>query len=485
MARVDGRTPSWTRWGFGLAAVVVVLSLAVSLFGAVKNLTLRPLDGVEGDALFEASRIRAGLALYVDPVAGARDYGPIPARYYVLYPPLWPWLLSHVPAPAAPLAARGFSIVAFWGLLGWIAASAEPRCRRVGAVAAAFVGGVFALAEFGGSGRPDSLALLLAGVGLVRSLERGRVDAWAAALFAFAAWTKPNVVGMASGAMLATLARDKWRAWGALLAALSVSAFVAGILQVVSHGAWLTHLLLATGQPLRPSLLLAHMHRAQFFAAPLAFAAFCAWRARSSAAGALGLWAIVTSIVWALLTFAKTGSAANYWLEPCIASAAFVARVPLPSLPVRAVAVAAVAAPFQALWTDVASVRATFEAFAANERHMELVARARELCSGARDGLVVSDEPGVELMLDGGRIVEHTFPLSHAGLRGKYPLGPWIADLSRPEIACVLTLHDRIERPPTEVDLDYDYFALPVRTALAARFAPALRADGWTLYLPR
>jgi hypothetical protein len=84
-----------------------------------------------------------------------------------------------------------------------------------------------------------------------------------------------------------------------------------------------------------------------------------------------------------------------------------------------------------------------------------------------------------------GRLVADAFPLTHQALLGHFSLAPWIVDLSRDEVGCVVTAHDRIERGPSEVDADYDYFAPPVRAALFARFAPVAESAGWEVYAPR
>jgi hypothetical protein len=469
--------------GLGVTAVGVSTALVATLWGAAVNLHLRPLDGVEGDLLFEASRIRAGLALYTDPLQGAADYGAIPARYYVLYPPLWAGFLSLWPSTWAETIGRLVSCGAWWGLLAWLAVTARGVCRVPAALAAAFVGGVYSLAEFGGSARPDALALALAGVALARSVRRGEVDALSAALFTLAVWTKPNVLGMGVGAMAATAFIAPRRGLRAAAGAAGVSLVLGIVLEGVSSGAWLRHLIAGTGQPLHLRLFVHHvLARGQFFLFFLGVAAFFAWKAGRSSVMALA--SLASALAWALFTFAKTGSAANYWMEPCVAAVVVFARVSPPRLSSRAWLALTFAVPLQALWTGVGSVRATFESIDANRDHSRLLDRARAVCGAGPDDLVVADEPGIEMALD-GRLVAHAFPLTHAILRGQLEAAPWLRDLGRKEIACVVTAHDRIERPETEVDVDYDDFAPQVRAALSARFAPAASSSGWEVYAPR
>ena len=264
-----------------LAAVVVLASLAVTLVAVCIRVRVRPLDGVEGAVLFEASRIRQGLSLYVDPSVGARDYGAIPSRYYVLYPPLYSALLSRFPAGSAASIGRWLSVLAFYGGLAVVAWNARPRCRGQAVVAVAFVGGMYELAEFGASARPDALALLLATLAAERAVRRGGLDALAGALFALAAWTKPNVVGMAAGLFAVGLVLRRPGVLRGLAACLGVSALVALALQASSNGAWFDHLTRATGQPMRAIVLAAQInHRAQFFCGLFLLAAFAAARAR-------------------------------------------------------------------------------------------------------------------------------------------------------------------------------------------------------------
>ena len=472
-----------------VAASGVAVALSVTLYGVWVHLRLRPLDGVEGDLLFEASRIRSGLSLYTDPVVGAADYGPVPARYYVLYPPLWALLLSSFPSASAFVVARALSALAWWGLLGYVAATARATCRGPAVIAAGFVGGIYSLAEFGGSARPDAMALLLAGLALVRSVRKGEVDVVAGALFALAAWTKPNVIGLAPGAFLACSVVARRPAIRGAIGAGVVSVGIAATLYVVSDGAWLAHLRAATGQPLHARLLVGHLaSRAQFFWTFFGFAGFCAWRRAPRAIGDPGAtiaWgALVTSTLWCTLSFAKIGSAANYWMEPCVASVVALAHVPLPDLSRRGRLVVSLGLALQVLWTGVGSVRATIEALAVNAARSALLERARSVCKAGPDALVVADEPGIEMTLD-GRLVAHPFPLTHVALAGKYPLGPWLRDLRGPSVGCVVTAHDRIERPLTDVDVDYDYFAPPVREALFDRFSPVAEAAGWEVYALR
>ncbi len=467
-----------------LAVAVVAASALASLAYALLTLGVRPLDGVEGEVLFEGQRLREGLPLYTDPVAGVTDYGPVASRFYVLYPPLWAWLVSWVPPRSAMLVARTVACFAWFGLLFAVTLRAPPERRALARVAAAFTAGVYTLTLYGAAARPDALAVAFAGAALVRSVERGKVDMAAGALFALAAWTKPNVMGLAAGALVVQLALDRRVLARAVAAGLFVSGGVAALLQFFSNGAWLGHLLRATGQPVSLALWTEQVpSRLQFLGAPIAAALVLAWRARASGPGTkLALGALVASFAWTLVSLAKIGSATNYWMEPMVAVTVIAAFVPivLPQTgrPAWGLAVAVLV---QALWTGVATLRSVPEAIEAAKGHAELLQRVRATCSPGVDEVILADEPGLELMLN-GRVVATPFQLTHLARRGKYPLEPWISDVLRVEARCLLMEDDLLDRPLREVSVEHDRFGPELRTVLRAKFVRVQEQGGWRLY---
>jgi hypothetical protein len=477
-----------------LAIAMALASLAATVAYALASIAGRPWDTVEGEVLFEADRIRSGLLLYVDPTRGALDYGPVPARFYVLYPPVWSWLLSHVPARAASGFARGFEVLAWFGLLAWIAGRADPACRRAAAVAAVFAGSVFTLTLFAVTGRPDGLAILLAGLALERSARRGRIDVPAAALFALAPWVKPNVIGLAAGAFLVDLAARQSpttdpklgrSSWSSLATALGVTGAAFVVVHLASGGAWLEHLLRSTGQPLSLSLWAGQVtSRLTFFGVPFGFAAWCGWRSRSSPGVRLALGALAASGAWAVFSFAKIGSATNYCLEPAIASVILLCRAPVPNAARGRLWLASLAL-LQAIWCGVASLRSSYEEiflrFPAEHRALD---RAREVCGAQPDDLVLGDETGIELALD-NRIVATPFQMTHLARRGLYPLEPWIADVRRREVVGIVMEDDLLERPLSQVSVEHDRFGPELRAALGERFALAEQNGEWRTYCAR
>jgi hypothetical protein len=114
-------------------------------------------------------------------------------------------------------------------------------------------------------------------------------------------------------------------------------------------------------------------------------------------------------------------------------------------------------------------VRSSVEAIVAARVHADLIARARTAC-GARAGeIVLADEPGLELMLN-RRVVTTPFQMTHLAWSGRYPLEPWIADVERPDVRCLVMEDDLLERPLDDVRVAHDLL---------------VEQGGWRLYRAR
>jgi hypothetical protein len=462
------------------ALFVVACALAANLAFAVLTLG-RTLDGVEGEVLFEASRLRQNLALYVDPLRGAFDYGPVPSRYYVLYLPLWAKLLSFVPATAATTVARVAALLLWFGLLAALPFSSKRELFRSSAWAAAFVGGTYTLTLFAAAGRPDALAVALAGAATLRSVKRERVDALSSVLFALAVCVKPNVMGLAVGCCATDLWFRRGRALVDWLAGAVVLAAVLGALHFATEGAWLTHLLRSTAQPFSADQWWNQaLGRAQMMGAFVAVAIIAGWFARQERRVAFALGAAIASLGFALVWAAKIGSASNYWLEPCVAAILVYGQAPLAPLASRLGRAAAPLLLLQSLWSDVASLRSCTE-------WRGRVAERRRALELAREGLdpsaiVIADEPGLEVELD-GRLIATPFQMTHLVRRGLYPASMWMADVRRDEIRGAVMRDDLLERPPDAVDIAHDRFPPELRVQLRELFA--LRAVRGEFYIYR
>jgi hypothetical protein len=151
----------------------------------------------------------------------------------------------------------------------------------------------------------------------------------------------------------------------------------------------------------------------------------------------------------------------------------------------RAGLLASVAALVQALWIDVASVRSTYEAMTEDLPAQErIIGGARATC-GARPGdVVLADDVGVELALN-GRITAQPFQMTQLVRAGLYAESLWISDVKRPEVVGVVMRNDLLDRPLSVVSVEYDRFPPALRGALGRRFALADRSGEWRTYCDR
>jgi hypothetical protein len=459
------------------AAGVTAVSLSFVVVWAFANLRVRPLMGGEGEVLFEAARMRAGLPLYIDPIAGVLDYGAPASRYYVLYPPVWSWVLSLLPFGAgaggfaASVTARVLGMAAWAAALGVLVARADRGSRRHALVFALFFASIFNLELFIVTARPDAVAALFAAVALERATRHGRVDAVAGGLFALAAWTKPTFLGLAGGAIGVTLLVAPRLAWRAVAGALAVSVVLFAVLQRASDGEWFRHLLASTLQPFDPAHWTASItHEAFFFFAPAAYAIARAWKGRHDPRLAVGLGALVVALAWGVLSVAKVGSATNYWIETSLGVVAIAARLPPPAIAEKPVLAAL--ALLQSLWSGVASMRSAPEWMASDRRVDALLANARTTCGARETDFVLSDEVGAELRLD-GRLATTAYQMAFLVQAGRFPIVPWVADIERDNVTCFVE-HFRLMRRVPELT-----------RALDAKFEPVASTDGWTVFRVR
>ncbi len=416
---------------WGLVLVSITSALVATLYFVVVTLPVRIPYWGEAEVLFEASRLRSHLPLYVDPLLGANEYGEPASRFYVTYPPLWTWIVSLGPNNVA--FARLVCTIAWLGALAGLAWSARPESRRETAIAAVFVAGIWVLANFATIGRPDSIACALAAIALARAMRRGKLDVLSVALFVLVPWVKPTIVGLPLGALAGGCVVDRKsgpRMLGVAVLLAVVSAIVA---HVASGGALFEHVVRSNAQAFSLAVWIEQVGgRLPFFAPLLVWAAWLGWRDRASASSRIGLAALGGAFGWTLFALAKTGSSSNYWMEPAIAAVALVSRCA--AGPVRVfgsdlrhalVALIAVA------WADVASVRGALEHAARMRADAAFVASVRPRAGIESDGVIAADEAGIELLLN-GRILTPTYQMVHLVRRGSYPAAPWIDELMSP-----------------------------------------------------
>jgi hypothetical protein len=465
--------------------VALWLTLGAGLAYAFGTAFARPVETVEGEILFEAQRVRDHFALYVDPIVGAYDYGAVPSRYHVLYTPLWPCVLARLPSASALVSARIASGLAWYGLLAVIAFGAVPERRRSAIAAAVWAGGTFMLVRHCATATADSVAVVVAGIALLRTLRAGRADALAGALFALAAWTKPNVIGLAAGVLLHEILVGRSRSLKPLAAGVAVSGALGFWTYAVSHGTWLEHLFRSTLQPASFQRAVYEIApRLPFLGLPHGLAAYCAVRARSSFSTSVLRWALTSSLFWTAIEMGKVGSSTAYWLEPTVAAVTVMAHVPIPRARLWDLALTRWLLALFALavmtWNAAASLKGARQAFVLRDA----IARVRGECGARASDLVLADHPGLEMMLD-ERVLETPYQLTHLVRKGSYPLALWKSDIAAPQIRCLVTETDLSNPAPAVADLENERFGAEIRPALLSRFELVTQDSGLWIYRAR
>jgi hypothetical protein len=440
------------RGWLGLGAFAAAATAAAALGYALSTAAWRPVDGTEAMLLFTADRVRAGLPLFVDPLVGAFDYGPVPSRFYALYTPLWPAAVAAVPAAAARATARLVASACWFGSLAAVARRAPARTRLACCTFAGFAGGSYFLLRSAAVAAPDASAAALATWGLMRVVRRGRLDSLASCLFVAAALVKPNVFGMGAGVLCTHLAAGRraigW-AWlapivaAAALLGLSVSAF-----QLASQGAWFAHLLGASAQEIRLTRWLTQVpSRLPFLGLPQVLAGVAA--VRFGRANRFALAALATSTAWTTFSMAKSGSTTNYWFEPTLAALAVLATTEPRSSGVRDTDPFARAVSIGASALAVVSATVALPAIARANRSAYRVARAlvevRTACARGPGEMTVAPDPGIEYELT-ARLAVAAVEITSDLRRGHFPLGLWSADLALPQVRWFVTWGPVLDR---------------------------------------
>jgi len=458
---------------------------------------LRSPEYAEACVLFNASRLRDGLALYVDPRIGAQEYGLPPARYFVAYTPIYSALVAVLPSASALPVARLLGGATWLGGLAFHSLRARPELRRQAWVAALFAASALVLARWAGCAKGDTIALCLAGLAFGRALDRGRADVLTGALFGAAFLVKPSVVGMGLGALTASLLAGHFSGDRpsprrnpvlAVIAAAGVVATFLATLELGSGGVATQHLRAALGLSFRTELFVGNLiARGPLVVGPIAAATLAAWRARSSDSGRIALAAVATSTVAAFLGMAKVGGSSAYLLEPVLATVVVLARFPagdgedlLGWLRLRGRAAVGFAIATSMVVSLTATTRGLFDdasALPARRRSLDL---ARRECVGVDGAVVLSSDPGIELALN-GRIHTHPIEMENEVRRGRFPVATWVEDVGSPTVRCVVTWTGDRPAPPSPAGP----FPPEVAHALGARFELARVDAGYAIYRAR
>lgn len=429
----------WKRDALTNLLLAASAALAVVATGfVVFALTRRPDNPVEAELVFEALRVARGQPLYVDPTIGAWEDGGPPSRFYVLYTPVWPWLLAQLGGPnveAIRGAGRAVAAAAWLVIFALPVAAASRERRRTVAIAALLGLGLYFLARNAPSATPDTLAVALACVGLVRVARRGHVDPLSAALFAVAPLVKPSCLGVLCGVAIAHVAaRESGRFRSAMAGAAAASA-VALFCHVTSDGTWLTHIIRSTGQPLTLTRFVEQMgSRFVVLGLPHLVIAILAIRRRAALVVVAPL---VASLVWSSFSMAKHGSGTQYWLEPTMAAIVAIAFMP----PGRAPRALRSAGPLAVVLVAVLSLPAYWRELAewrVNDAEILLVDRH---CAREKGEVVVSSEAALELALD-GRVLVPDWQSSFLARRGTFPAQAWRNDLRDPHARWLVLAFD-------------------------------------------
>ncbi len=444
-------------------------------------------NDVEGQLLYEASRIRRGLPLYVDPLVGAFDDGPLPIRKYVLYTPVWPLLTSAVPTACALVAWRAVAASAwFVGILALAAwpdpGRRAPAFRPAALLVALSYGGFFLLARSGFEAKPDTIPALLSACALARTLRRGRLDALSASLFAVAALTKPNMIGVASGVCACDLFARRARSAPALIVGVGVGGAGAALFARWSGGAWLAHLHASAMMPISPYRWASYIEDyAVLLGLPHAVVAALAWRvcrrARTPPYGPAGL---ATSIAWACFSMGKHGSGTAYWLEPTMAMVAVLAYSAPISLGARMQTGTALVAPIVPVVLGAMSIPFFSREWDAAERQPAHLAAVRAACRLGPGEVATASDTGLEMAL-AGRVTWAPWATTFLVRSGAFPLSTLEADYARPPLACFVDRGCDTMTPepvPFYPGSEHSIFRFELRDTILRNFRLAGRVDG-------
>lgn len=477
-----------------LLGVAFLLACAAIAFVA-QAFVHRPDNPVEAELLFEAQRVSLGRPLYVDPSVGAWEDGGPPSRFYVLYTPLWPWLVGHLAGPSITSlrhAGRGIATLA-WLLAFVVPVVGAARRQRAATAIAALLGlSVYFLARNAPAATPDTLAVAVSCLGFVRIARSGKVDTLSLALVAMAPLVKPSCLGVLAGVTFAHVARRESDRCRVLFGAAAIVSLVGLSFTAISDGGWLTHIVRSTGQPLTWTRFVHELgSRAPILGLPHVVVAAVAIRRRAPLVVTAPL---VASVAWASLAMAKHGSGTQYWIEPTMAATVAIAFMPAPSTSSSA------PASFGARWTMGALLLGLFVAatslpayareLAAWRVHDEELTSIDRHCGrdAGRGEVVVSSDVTVELALD-GRILVPDWQSAFLARRGTFPVDAWRGDLGDPRARWLVLPFD--PAAPTSIEdtndtrMEVSAFRDLLRPAVDRHFVRDAQIGGFVIFRRR
>jgi hypothetical protein len=438
-----------------LLGLLAVLSALVTIAFVAHALWFSPQNPVAAEIGFEALRVARKLPLYVDPWKGAWEDGAPPSRYYVLYTPMFPWLVGKLTAVFATPSLASIRVVGrLIAVTGWVAVHLAPvvwaprSSRRTTAIAAMISAGIYFVARHAASMSPDTLATALVCLGVLRAVRKGKVDPIAAVLIIAAPFIKPSCLGGVAGAALVHLALRP-KGWLRTVAAAAVAGVVLVIAcHLASDGSWLSNISRSTGQPLTLTRWVQELGgRVMVLGVPHVVVAWLAWRRKVT-------WLVVGpllgSIAWTTFMMAKHGSGSHYWLEPT--GLALIAIAQMPALPEgtarRGLVWAAIA--FGVLVAAISWPRFLAEP-ARYRRHDEIAVALDRHCLRKPGEFVASSDLELELWLN-GRFSVPAWQSGFLARSGRFPVDAWRSDLARPEVRWLALAIDPRQPPGTSND---------------------------------
>ncbi len=413
--------------------VTGALLAASALVFVVLAIFARPDSPVEAELGYEALRVARGVPLYVDPAVGAFDQGPPASRFYVLYTPIVPWIVGHLASPSLPavrLVGRILCIVAWLALLVVPVATARRENRALTAIGAMFAGGIYFLARFAPALNPDPLAALLVCVALARAAKKDALDPLSAALLVAAPLVKPSCLGALAGAGLAHLALRRAGFAKAIAGGIFGFLALATFCHVTSDGAWLSHIVRSTGQPVTLTRWLQEFgSRCFVLGLPHVAVAYVAFRRKASW---FSIAPLLGSVAWVTFAMAKHGSGTRYWLEPTGAALVALAQMPRgeDARGARPFALAGLALGLAIGATSLPGYLQEARVWATHRERVTLVDRH---CVRAPDDVVVSNDVVLEIALN-GRMLVPDWQTAFLARSGRFPADAWRTDLRDPHV---------------------------------------------------
>jgi hypothetical protein len=457
LREVASRDPS-SRGLPGVIVGLLALASALATIAYVAHAFLFSSQSpVAAEIGFEALRVARRLPLYVDPWKGAWEDGAPPSRYYVLYTPVFPWIVGKASAlvSSTPSLATVRSVGRTIAVLSWIAAQSVPVAlaprdrRRATAIATMIGAGIYFVARHAASMSPDTLATALVVIGVARAARKDAFDPLSAALVVAAPFVKPSCIGGIAGAAFVHLALRRPGWIRALAVAAATALGLAALSHLASDGQWLANITRSTGQPLTLARWAQELgSRVMVLGLPHAFVAWLAWRRRAT-------WIVVGpllgSVCWATFAMAKHGSGAHYWLEPTALAVIAISRLPAAPPGERVARLLPWAAALFAVLVVAVSWPQYLREPARYRRRAEAVAAIDQHCVRGEGQFVVSSDLDLELALN-GRISVPSWQTGFLARTGRFPADAWREDLARPEVRWVAVALDPRLPPGTSND---------------------------------